>query len=136
MSFLSLLTKTPTAHQSRWGWHPVSYDDFIVLRRLHKRYWKAVHNAYRWARWTAKAERNRRGPEPTLDSAFYDRAEAWAGLERYRRWGGEHCHFHGSCVPRTPIAKMIVEDYHAARTPNPTPNDVGSVDMSLYRSIL
>lgn len=48
-----------TAHRSKWGWHPVSYEDFLILRDLHRLYWKTLRVAYAWQRWARKAPQNR-----------------------------------------------------------------------------
>lgn len=48
-----------TAYRSKWGWHPVSYEDFQTLRELHKRFWQTLRVAYAWQRWARKAPQNR-----------------------------------------------------------------------------
>lgn len=48
-----------TAYQSRWGWHPVSYEDFQILKAIHKRYWETYRQACHWARWYRKEPQNR-----------------------------------------------------------------------------
>jgi hypothetical protein len=48
-----------TAYRSKWGWHPISYEDFQILRELRKRFWQTLRMAYAWQRWARKAPQNR-----------------------------------------------------------------------------
>jgi hypothetical protein len=57
-------------HQSRWGYHPCSYETFLLLRKCKKHYWKAVYAAARRERWARKLPENRRGPEPATCAVF------------------------------------------------------------------
>ena len=56
-------------HQSRWGFHPCSHDEFRELRSL----WRAVlmrrRQAAAWRRWSAKAPHNRVARERVRDPA-------------------------------------------------------------------
>src|SRR5438552_2018343 len=56
-------------HQSRWGFHPCSYDEFCELRRL----WRLVLSRRRqvaaWRRWSAKLPHNRVKREAVRDAA-------------------------------------------------------------------
>lgn len=47
------------AFQSRWGWHAVDYPTFLMIRRLHKAYQKALHGYHVWLRWRNKSTNNR-----------------------------------------------------------------------------
>lgn len=46
-------------HQSKWGYHPCSYETFLKLKALHKAYWQAVRGLAEWFRWDAKQPQNR-----------------------------------------------------------------------------
>src|SRR5262245_54240952 len=56
-------------HQSRWGFHPCSLDEFRELRDL----WRAVlirrKQVAAWRRWNAKAPQNRVSRERIRDPA-------------------------------------------------------------------
>lgn len=46
-------------HQSRWGFHPVSAEDFRKIKLLHKHYWIAKRRVAAHARWSRKLPQNR-----------------------------------------------------------------------------
>src|SRR4051794_10774990 len=52
--------------QSRWGFHPCSYEDFQRFRVLHWRTWCWMKMAMIHHRWERKHPDNRHGPEPIL----------------------------------------------------------------------
>lgn len=45
--------------RSRWGWHPCSYETFVLLKRLHVAYLEALRQYAAWQRWNRKAPHNR-----------------------------------------------------------------------------
>jgi hypothetical protein len=47
------------AFRSRWGWHPCDYATFVLLKRLHAAYWKALRQYAAWKRWRRKMPHNR-----------------------------------------------------------------------------
>lgn len=47
------------AHQSRWGFHPVSYQDYLMLKALHKYHFQALYQRGAWERWNNKDPQNR-----------------------------------------------------------------------------
>jgi len=63
-------------HSSRWGWHPVGYPDFLLLRRLKKEYFRALRAAAQHHRWERKLPKNRKGAEPPYSAAQYRLIEA------------------------------------------------------------
>ena len=147
MNFLKILMPKKKApdipvYQSRWGWHPVPYEDFLVLKALHKRFWKAIRSAARWSRWTAKTPHNRRGPEPRLDPLFHNRDESFARLEKAHEWarkwsrdGKGRGRLWTWSVPMNPVMKTLLADYQSARLPREKPEHVGPLDMSVYQEI-
>lgn len=46
-------------HQSRWGYHPISYESSRKLRFINSVYAKAQHKAGEWERWDRKQPQNR-----------------------------------------------------------------------------
>ncbi|MCK5610051.1 hypothetical protein KAR91_49720 [Candidatus Pacearchaeota archaeon] len=116
--------------QSRWGNHPVSHEDFLILKAIHKRYWKSLRQAYIWMRWQRKMDHNRQGPEPKVDKLFIDTSKGWSFYAETKD-GGSRCH---SCLFR-PKFLDIVADFGTARMPTESPDDVNPVDMSKYREL-
>ena len=57
-------------HTSKWGFHTLSYEDFILLKALHKLTWEAWRESHRYARW-ARKEAHNRGPAPKLPHDFF-----------------------------------------------------------------
>src|SRR5215471_17740653 len=48
-----------TAVQSRWGFHPCTYESFLLLKKLHGFYWLALRQFAAWQRWARKKPHNR-----------------------------------------------------------------------------
>jgi hypothetical protein len=107
-----------TTYQSRWGYHPVDYATFCLLRKLSARYWRAVRRAAAWRRWARKAPHNRPGPEPGLDPLFCERAA--------RVVGGN-----GRSVPDAKVSDRGVRHaLQVSRAPAARPEDVYPVGLS------
>src|SRR6267142_2725288 len=47
------------AHPSRWGWYPCDYETFLLLKKLHAFYWRALRRYAEWQRWHRKQPHNR-----------------------------------------------------------------------------
>ena len=45
--------------ESRWGFHPCSYETFVKLKKLHKAFWQSEYKLAAWKRWSAKLPHNR-----------------------------------------------------------------------------
>jgi hypothetical protein len=83
------------AFPSRWGWHSCDYATFLLLKKLHAAYWRALPQFATWQRWHRKQPQNRvlrrrirdgQGykigvevvgpwPEPTLSPVFCTRRQ-------------------------------------------------------------
>lgn len=48
------------AHQSRWGFHPCSYELYLKLKKLNILCQKALRQIAIWERWNRKDPKNRR----------------------------------------------------------------------------
>ena len=46
-------------YQSRWGFHPCSYEIFLKLKKLNGLYFKALQMRGEWERWDRKEPQNR-----------------------------------------------------------------------------
>ena len=49
----------PGIYRSRWGYHPVDYDTYRMIKKLAGYYWKAVSQWKTHRRWERKAPQNR-----------------------------------------------------------------------------
>jgi hypothetical protein len=70
LKFLPLKGPTIVVYESRFGFHPVSYETFRKLKFLHKWYYQTLKDHARWRRWNRKFPHNRKGPEPQYCSFF------------------------------------------------------------------
>jgi len=135
--------------QSRWGYHSVSREDFVILKALHRRYWRSVRLGAEWTRWARKSPQNRvrrqrrttQGPgrphtelvstetwlEPPLDPKVHDRGQAEDFKERPAR---SAMHWSWLKIP-LPLA-LAHQDYHEARIPRRSPAEVRKIDMRPY----
>ena len=100
--------------QSRWGFHPCSYEFFLKLKRLHKWYWQTVSDFHRWHRWQRKLPHNRFGSAPSYCPLFVEDA-IWYKPVRTRGVNGFRVY------PKTVVDRGVVSLYHQARLPQPQP---------------
>lgn len=64
-------TASSPVFQSRWGFHPVSYQDFLKMKQINKNYYYLIRLYLKSHRWHRKHPLNRYGPEPP-DLSKYD----------------------------------------------------------------
>ena len=100
--------------QSRWGFHPCSYDVFLKLKRLHKWYWQTVYDFHRWHRWRRKEKQNQAGSEPKFCPVFVEN-RVWYKPVQTRGVAGFKVY------PMTLVDYDVVRLYRAARMPEPQP---------------
>ncbi len=101
-------------HQSRWGYHPCSFEAFRELRDV----WRAVQTRRRavavWRRWNAKAPHNRRSrDEPPLPAVACRKVS--------RPSGKVEVEFAG---PDKKDLRRLQEAYRLARRPRASPAEV------------
>jgi hypothetical protein len=119
-------TTTANVHQSRWGYHPVSYETFRTLKALKKRYWQTVYAVARWRRWDRKTV-HQHGPEPKYCPTFVDESGHYKTVT-HKVDGME---FRGSVyVPKTLVDHGILEAFEQARMPQENPEDVKPLAIS------
>jgi hypothetical protein len=121
-------------HQSSWGFHPIDYRTFTMLKELHKNYWETVRMVARWIRWNRKTVR-RYGPEPRYCPIF---VKEEGHIETFRTRDG----YTGTrWLPKTLVDHGIVAAYRAARRPAATPDEVAPISLTpeeierLYREV-
>ena len=76
------------AFKSKWGFHPVNYETFLLLKRLHKWYHAALKRRAAWWRWANKLEYNRKREEPNWhleDRAILDKLIKYDIVSQYHR---------------------------------------------------
>ena len=120
------MTANNSAFQSRWGFHPCSYEVFLKLKLLRKLYWQTVYDFHRWHRWQRKLPHNRVGSEPTFCRLFIDDS-IWYKPVRTRGVNGFRVY------PKTVVDHGIVNLYQQARMPQPQP--VAPLDDATVRQI-
>ena len=113
--------------QSRWGFHPCSYDIIFKLKRLHKWYWQTVYEFHRWHRWQRKLSHHRVGSEPTFCRLFIDDS-IWYKPVRTRGVNGFRVY------PKTVVDRGIVSLYQQVRLPQSQP--VAPFDDATVRQIV
>lgn len=124
-------------YQSRWGFHPISYEASKKLRFINGVFAKEQHKAAAYVRWQNKMEHNRvvkerrkpdgkrvpvldsEGkpipiPEPVVNPLFhtvypFEKKEYWSVPSRYKSTGLGEDFLHASRIARKPV---------------PTPEDV------------
>jgi len=97
-----------SVHESRWGFHPVSYETFRKLKFLHKWYYQTLRDFARWVRWKNKFPHNRKGSEPQYCPFFVPKRRG-------------HCVNYG-----------IVAAYRQARMPVPR-DEVQPLELSVEK---
>jgi hypothetical protein len=135
------------AFRSRWGWHPCDYATFVLLRKLHAAYWRALRRYATWQRWRRKMPHNRvlrrrirdaRGrkigaevlgpwPEPPLPPLFCARRQVltfWGEDGKPLKGGrrAEEVVFDGRGIPGA---------YRAARRPAATEAEVAPLGLTI-----
>lgn len=69
------------AHKSKYGYHPVSYEDYLKLKKAHKILFKAVRDIRNYHRWERKLN-------PKYDEPFHPKI--YAKYVYKMRKGGLH----------------------------------------------
>ena len=105
------------AHQSRWGYHPCSYETFAELKLLKKYHWRWIYAQAAWERWDRKHPDNR------------------VIRQRVRNDEGQVIGYNTSPRPEPKVGPYISEkvlaDFDRARFPTDSPEDVDPLRLSL-----
>lgn len=110
-------------YESRWGYHPVSYETFLKLKELHKWYHMTLRHLGTWVRWDRKTV-HQHGPEPKYCPTFVENRPEWRDFVDAD--GNYHCRYY----PKKRVDHGICEAYHQARMPRPK-EDVEPLDISV-----
>ena len=125
--------------KSKWGYHPVSYEDYLILKAIHKRFWESLKGAYRWQSWNRKKSGNRTLTEPKLDLAFVKKEPSFMLTKMVDGYARMHL------LDFTTTFKLIslycfrsnrldiIRDFRNARLPCNDPKDVQPLNMVPYR---
>ena len=130
-----MTTQEQNVFLSKWGFHPVSYETFLKLKRLKKLYWAAVRAFCQWRRWERKEPQNRfywlpkkygvkrkRSTKPIPEPRL---CKVWM-TENREKWQD------GKWVkPATPLDdRGILAAFEAARMPKKNATDVEPISLS------
>jgi hypothetical protein len=140
----TIATNRPeNVYQSRWGWHPISYDAFCKLKEIHKLIWNAWYAHKRFGRWLRKT--THQPPEqPPFDPRFTIERKGVGYyaymMTHYRKNPGAEAHeehhvsttLYGKDTDYyfDPIASDVIETMRAARTPEENKEDVERTPLS------
>lgn len=148
--------KSLPVFQSRWGFHPVNYEDFLILKAIHRRYWERLTRAYRWQTWKRKTRQHKNGPEPYIDPLFIDTAtkSLFSTETKHSRGPGIGNRTHHLLFTRLLNNRQtrysvsdegeggyittgldIIADFNSARMPQESAEKVEPIDMAPYREL-
>lgn len=111
---------TINVHQSKWGYHPCSREQFLYLKKAHKLFLRAYRDTKRWITWSNKTVY--RYDEPVKPELFVEHGhhlagkKAWYGLG-FKKFNGKN------------LYHLVLEAYQNARKPVSSPNDVKTIDL-------
>ena len=127
-------------HQSRWGYHFCSYETLLKLKKLRKHYFESLRKAAAWYRWARKAEHNRKGKEPQINSVFCELISTDKQPRQWNCYNGKWATVDGNRVYYIPDGNNdktllvrdhgILEAYEQARMPQSSKEEVKSLDLS------
>lgn len=135
--------------QSRWGYHSISFEQYIVLRELHKQVWNEYRALCYIHRQLQKHPLNRMGHLPDVDELeFIEPAKTICKFPHYRSFfDGEMWVTYRDSVEvykegkpeqhytMTPIAVAIVDGFRTLSKPAETPEAVPQIDPALLAFI-
>lgn len=121
-----------SVHQSKWGFHPTSYETSKKLRFINKVFAHAQRNASSWQRWERKDPHNRivknrkTGeviplPEPVVCEFFHDKKPT-------RRSSYNNCKIPPTCFTNG-LGEHFLYLSRQARTPVANASDVKPLDF-------
>lgn len=126
-----MTTTIEKVYQSKFGYHPISFEASKKLRFINGVFAKAQHLAGAWERWNRKLPHNR-----VMKMAIRDENGRKIGTEIVKNATGQPLplvepqicplfHVKGSIYARSNgFGERIMYDSRKARTPQPTPEDV------------
>lgn len=105
----------PQIFKSRWGYHPVDYEEFLFLKKAHWLLFCAYRDVNRYKRWSNKDPQNRKGPEPRVPDGFIETGFHCCGTKffygkGFRKYGRKNLYHH------------ILEEYRYTRIPHAAEN--------------
>jgi len=137
---------TTQIFQSRFGYHPCSYETFKKLKFLNKIYYQALHSTAAWRRWKRKDPHNRimrrkirneqkqvigyeepkPMPEPLICPIFAKKIKEKAHWDKYKY------HKDGFLDDFVVLDNAVISSaYYQARMPAPTPENVVLLNIKL-----
>lgn len=108
--------------KSRWGYHSVSYEEFLELKEAHKLLLRAYIDVKRYLRWSNKKECNRKGKEPIackecIEYGYHRLNEKTFYGHGFLRYYNQNLYLH------------VLRLYQIARKPVATESEVVHIDI-------
>lgn len=105
--------------ESKFGFYTTSKETFLMLKELHKWYWKTLYAFHRWYRWDRKQPQNQVGTKPQYCPLFVLDKE-WCRITQGQKYQNV------KYFPKTVTDHGIIELYQRARMPHKEPVEVFS----------
>ena len=97
--------------KTKFGFYTTSKETFLMLKELHKWYWKTLTDFHRWYRWDRKQPQNQVGAKPKYCPMFV-LDEQWCRITQGKlRQNVKY-------FPKTVLDHGIVELFQQARMPH------------------
>ncbi len=122
MSTMSAVSTVEGVYQSRWGFHPCSYEEFLELKEAHKLLLRAYCDFKRHRRWGRKMEHNRSGPEPKFPGFLAE--FGYQKLDKHFDSGFVFASSKDREGVKRNFYLQFLEEYRLARTPQEKAEDV------------
>ena len=121
------LTTETKIHQSKWGYHPVSHEDFLKLKEAHGLLLRAYRDTKRNKRWCNKDSQNRRGKEPKCPEFMTEYGYHILDERTFYGHGFLRCRDSNGAYQNYYL--HILRQYRKARKPVDTPEAVEPLDL-------
>ena len=122
------LTATETkTFQSKWGYHPVSHEDFLKLKEAHGLLLRAYRDTKRNKRWNNKDPENRRGEEPKCPEFMTEYGHHTLDERSFYGLGFLRCRDRNNVYQNYYL--HILRQYRKARIPVSMPENVEPLDL-------
>lgn len=135
---IPLVAKVDGVHKSRWGYHAVGYEDFLLLKKLAMYERKAYARMRAWIRWGRKDAKNRVMKRKIRNEKGQKIGEEVVGIwlapmttPLFTSWRNAYWCETGSDKRPTFIDMKVALAYHMARHPVASPEDVKPLPITM-----
>lgn len=116
-----MATATTNVHQSKWGYHPCDYEQFLFLKKAHKLLLRAYRDIKKWMAWERKTVYQPK-EEPVHPSMFVECGFHKAGKKTWSGYGFKK--YRGQN-----LYHLVLEAYQNARRPVSNPDNVKKIEL-------